>query len=397
MATESVTQAPDAALQQQLAQLPDDPAAIDAMLAQMVAARSNPATPAPTPETPEPAAPAGVTPAEPAPTEPVAPEEPPAGSTPPVEPGAPGEPLDVDAFPGRISTKQFDPEAKRAMALQRSLNNGKQPGEPGFVSLAQALAQVQAADNPAPASEPAGVPQPTQLETLTQTLQSTETKLAELRQQRAERAKEGELYGEELDALNNQIEDAIQELAEVKAEKKLAEREESQTQAQREHAEWTKQVQKREEAKGRALELYPSAADEKTPLGQEVKRYVAELKKPGHADASILTAENAAIVVAERAAMTVAQRMVREQPGLRLADALESLMAKPEPAAPGQPAAAAPVARKVLPGVGGQQPPATGPVKTTAELLNEAGTDPVKIAALEAQLYGNRVPAGIQF
>lgn len=395
MATEPSGQAPDAARPTQLSPDMTDPVAIQAAMAAIRAGKEVSVSPEGVPIVAEamPAAPLEA-PASPAPTEPVTPAEPPAGSTPPVEPGTPGEPLDGRILPSRISTQQFEPEAQRAMALQHSLNNGKKHGEPGFVSLSEALKQVQAADNPAPANEPVPDAQPTQLETLGTKLQSTEQKLAELRAQRAERSKEGELYGEDLNALNEQIENTIQELAEVKAEKKLAERDEHQTQAQREQAEYNRKIAKREEAKGRALELYPTAGDETKPLGQEVKRYVAELKKPGHPDASILTAENAAIVVAERAAMTVAQRMVREQPGVRLADALESLMAPPPAAPAGQPAAA-PV--KVLPGMGRQMPTPVLPPKTAADVLADVGTDPVKIAAALAATRNRALPAGIHF
>lgn len=275
------------------------------------------------------------------------------------------------------------------MALQHTLNNGKKPGDAGFVTLAQALQQVQAADNPAPSSEAPVAPQPTQLETLTATVQSAETKLAELRQRRSEMAAEGTLYGDELDSINRQIEDEIQSLAEHKADLKHIQRETEQTEAQRQQAEHQRAVKDRSDAKAEALKQYPTAGDESLPLGREVKALVQELNQPGNPDASILTAKNAATIVCERAAVRLAQRTAAEK-GTTFAEEFGKLIATTQ-AAPAAPAApATPEPQRVLPGVGRQQPQAAVPQKTAAQILAEVGTDPVKIREAQAAMNQGR-------
>jgi len=275
------------------------------------------------------------------------------------------------------------------LALQHSLNGGKKPGDAGYVPLSEALRQVQVADQP-PATTPAAAPQPTRLDALTTTVQSHEQKLTELRARRAELAREGALYGEDLDSLQNQIDDTVLALAEARAEVKVESRTVEQTEKERERQVYEQAIQARTAVKEKALQQYPSAGVKDSPLYSEIKRMAAEMNNPAHPDHGILGTTNAAITVTEKAAIAVAQRLSAEK-GTSFAQEFEALQA-PKAQAGSTPPAQAPaqpqIPPKVLPGMGRQQPAVQVPEKTPTQILAEVGTDPAAIRAALAARRG---------
>lgn len=361
-----------------------DPAAIRAALTASVTGQPLPDGAIVTPPQAEPAQPPA--PAAPAPEPP--PAQPPAGSTPPVEPTKP-EDDEGRILPNRIPTRNLDTEGQRALALQHSLNNGKKPGEPGFVALAEAMRQVQAADNP-PAASPAAAPQPTRLDALTTSVQGHEQKLTELQDQRAELAKEGTLYGGDIDAIQKQIDATVLALSEAKADLKLESRQVEHSEAERQRQAHEQAIQARESAKTKALDQYPSAGDQNAPLYSEILKMVSELNKPTHPDHGLLGTTNAALTITEKAAIAVAQRLSAEK-GTSFAQEFEALQAPKAPAGstpPGQAPAQPPVPPKVLPGMGRQQQVVQAPEKTPAQILADVGTDPLAARAALAARRG---------
>ncbi len=379
MAIQPQPQASDAG-----AQLPanlTDPAALQAMLykgapVELSGGNTPPVvTKEPTPPPAEPAAPQVTQ------TEPPTSGNPPAGIQPP--PGTQEEPLEGRILPNRISTAQFEPEAQRAMSMQYALNNGRKHGDPGFVTLADALQRVRTADNP-PAPTPAAPepPQPSQFEVLTTSLADAETRLAELLANKNELLQGGRLSDEDTAALDRQILEAQRDASRLETRMEFAKRDEEAMQAQRAASEREATIKARSSVMDRVIQQYPTANDNDSPLGKEVTTLVAELKQPGNKDRSILSAENAAEIITERAATRLARKMASEQ-GIKFADALDSLMA-PADQTPPESQQTPP---RILPGVGKQAPTVTLARKTGAEVLADVGTDPAKA---RAALYGTQ-------
>jgi hypothetical protein len=96
-----------------------------------------------------------------------------------------------------------------------------------------------------------------------------------------------------------------QDLAEKTADLKLAKRDQRIATEQAE-AESRRQAEasakERQKAKAQALEDYPDAGDDATPLGAAVAAEIAAMKNPNHPDHSILYADSAPLVIVERVA-----------------------------------------------------------------------------------------------
>lgn len=299
-----------------------------------------------------------------------APAPAPEPETPPAEPAAPAEPVATDEppskekiLPGRINPGQFDDTAQRGMVMHRELNAGRKQGDPGYVTLAEAIQMVADTDaraNPAPTHEPAA-PAPTAKVT------EIQGNLDTLEGQLAEYQREPDQWGEEIKDLRAQIRQANSDLVDAKVAAQFAVRDEQARQAQAAETKDQAIVTARQASLVNATQKYPSLGTRGSPLREASNALATALKDPTHPDHHILADVNASEWIADTAARQVAGQMVKEGKAADLSTAYEALKAKPTAAAP-TPPTPTPEARKILPGVGGPTPVAA-PV-TETDLLN---------------------------
>lgn len=337
--------------------------------------------PAVSPETPAPAAtPAATPPATPATETPAV--------TPPAEPVVtpPAEvPKPADTAPAPSATQGLPGEVQRAIDLQRSLNGDRKPTDPGYVSLTDAIGKIAEADKPAPVEPPVDHVAVSAAE-----LSRVEGELAELRQQRADLAKDATFYGEAHQELDDKITDKLRELSKAEnAHERTKERVEAAQQAAEARA-LNAEKSARAASIDKAGKAFPAATDKASPLGKRVTSLIAQMQQPDHPEHSVLYSPNAAEIVTERAAIQEATAIADASGGkISFAQAFDGLRAKA--AAPAVPAVvqsgeeSEPRRVSPVPGATGTPPPA--PPTTEADMLRMSLENPDSI---DAMLYGGR-------
>lgn len=305
-----------------------------------------------TPETPAPVAETPETPADPEVEKPETEEE----SVDTEETETPAEP-EAKKFPNRISTAQFTDQEKEALALQHEARkNGDM-----VPSFKEAIEIVEARHEEKPVKVAAKIdPNPIRAQ------------LAELKAKRAEALKTLGLdevvdIERQQDELNAQLETARAEQA-----------------AQRESLMPTL-VQSRNEA----LTVFPSAAQQDTPLGKEINALVTEMRQKNHPD---LSEPDAPMLVAQRAAARLATRQAKEQ-GIPVSQALASLMAAKAPVkAVTPPVKTEPVKPKITPASGAAATPP--PTTTTPKVLDLNSPDAMDPRKIEEYFNSGRKNSG---
>lgn len=279
-------------------------------------------------------------------------------------------------LPNRIPTNQFDDQTRRALILMHALNEGKKPGDQGYVLLKDCIGRIETADAP-PA--PVAAPVAAQLDKVTKVTNQVaeyETQLDDVATQIKEFQANPELYGEELaearreqDKLEIRLESAKERLGEL--------------QEAVEEAEKSRVVDAKAKAILAAEGRYPYLADRAGDLRTIANKMMRELQSPDHPEHAILSLPSAPTIVADRVAHSLAQARAATK-GTTFAQELANLMAKPGTAAPAAPApVAAPVAepRKILPGTGSGGTEVVQP-KTAMQKVAEVGEDWQKAEAL---------------
>ncbi len=302
-----------------------------------------------TPETPEPAAPAVETPEIPA-GEPEV-EKPETAEEESVEEDTEETtetaPETKKKFPNRIATAQFSDTEKEALALRKS---AKDAGEE-VPSLREALEIVEARHEEKPKAKPAQ-----RIDT-----DPIRAKLAELHAKRVETLKSLGL---------DEVVNIEAEQAELNAQLDQARAEQ---QAQRDSLKPAL-----EQSRDEALAVFPSAAQQDTPLGKEINALVSEMRKNGHPD---LSEPDAPMLVAQKAAARLATKQAKEQ-GIPVSQAFAALMAGKTPAtAATTPAKTEPAKPKITPASGAAAtPPPTNGAPKVLDLNSPDAHDPRKIA-----------------
>lgn len=312
--------------------------------------------------------------------------QPPAGgATPPPVTAAPvttttDEEGEGRILPRKINTTHFDNEGQRAIALQHTLNkNGEvKPGDAGYVTLRDAMGQLETHDARKPAAAAAT---PTNLEALQTKATKLNEDLATLRQQRAEMAGDEKFLTSDYDALSTKIEDTMRDIS--KAERELEN--EQATEAGRTAATQNATLQAAKTAREKALDAatakYPGLRDPATPIGARAAKLYEALKVPTHPDFDLLKSTNAAAHLGRMAVEELATEMSADGK-MTYAEAYASLLAKPAAAAvPGTQPPASPLnPPKVLPASGGATsvPPVGQQTQqmTEAEMLAKSMEDP---------------------
>jgi hypothetical protein len=278
-----------------------------------------------------------------------------------------------EPLPGRISPKQFASDEQKAMRLQHVLNDGKKPGDPGFVSLWEAKAQLDARDGKA--TTPPATPDP--VEAINSAVSELDTNLKALREQK----REAIANGEEVAEIEEKIEAARDAIQEQKVKLAIAEDRAQRQQAQEAATKAQTAQQQLASTKAEVLKEFPDINNLETPFGATAGEVIADL-----ADHPAMQTPEAPEFVKNEALKRIAKK-----DGITFAQAVLKYSAPP--AAPVAPKAApvtkpaAPAVRKVLPAVGSQTttPPKAAP--TAEEMLAQAESDPL---AAERFLYGNR-------
>ena len=282
-------------------------------------------------------------------------------------------------LPNRISTVQFNDVEKEAIALRREL---KESGDD--VSLKEAIEIVEHRRAQKPAVEQQ---QEQHQETQTQetdALGALTTKRAELMQQRRQVA-EVDPFDPALVDLDTQLEAVRDDIAETRAFNKL------QQQQQQEQAARGKEkvINAREDIKQQALSVYPSAGDDKSPLGREVAKVIAEMSDPSHPDHAVLFATKAPKLVIDEAVERIADRVSKAR-GVTREQVIASLRAKPTESSSTSAVQTTQTTTRpaVRPVSGARQTDPAQKTLTGQELLDEVGFDPKKIAAAQKALLG---------
>ncbi|MCG3768883.1 MAG: hypothetical protein JW394_1004 [Nitrospira sp.] len=195
-----------------------------------------------------------------------------------VEPAVvPAEPAKEKILPNRITSSQFNQTEQEAIALLREMRHTDKDA-----TLKDAYIIVEQRQEAAKANQPEPTADP---------VEQIEASLSDLRAKRRELATNGSLYETDLDDINVQIENQIQELAELKAERRIEGK--SAARAQSEAINNTF-----EQSKAKALASYPTLADETSEHSAATRAYIAELRTPGHPNAALLEAVDAPMLIA---------------------------------------------------------------------------------------------------
>lgn len=208
-------------------------------------------------------------------------------------PAAPTEPEREKILPNRIATSQFNDTEKAAIALLRELRQD----DPN-ATLKDAYVIVEQRQAEAKATEPEPTPDP---------VEQAEASLSELRAKRRELAQSGTLYEADLDNLNVEIENEIQKLAELKAERRI----EGKKAAEEQNAAVNSVF---EQSKARAIEAFPDLGDENSAHSAAVRAYIEEIRAPGHPNAALLEAVDAPYIVAMLTAKTLPKATAQPAP-----------------------------------------------------------------------------------
>ena len=269
-------------------------------------------------------------------------------------------------LPNRISVAQFNDVEQEAIALRRQLNN-----DGDKVSLKEAIELVEHRR----AEKPAEQRQETETKEVSG-IDALMTRRAELLQQRRELA-EVDPFDPSIADVETQIEEVRDQIAETKALTKLEDqRKQEQITKGKEEA-----ISARETVKQQTLAVYPSAGDDKSPLGREVAKVIAEFSDPKHPDHPMLFATKAPKLVIEEAVDRIADRVSRAR-GLTREQVINSLRAK-DSSSTVQTQERTPV----RPVSGARQTDPAQKALTGQELIDYAGFDPKKIdEALKATL-----------
>lgn len=263
-------------------------------------------------------------------------------------------------LPHRVSTSQFTPTEQRAIALAKEFEAA---GET-VPSLRDRIDMIERRDREAQAAEEAEraaaaePPKPSESETLAAQLGDIDQKISA-----------AEENGDTAEALKLTRQRSDVALAHDRALRSEGEA--------RNH--YRSQVEEgRAASKAEAVKMFPSSADDSTPMGQEVQNTLRALRNPKHPDHEILYTVNAPMRLAQMAAHNLAQRMAQEQ-GIGFGEAYASLLAKPEVVPPPVPA------KKVNPGTAAPAPPAT---KAPAKLGDPRTYTPADDADIEESMPG---------
>lgn len=317
-----------------------------------------------------PEAPTAVEPAPAAPEAAPAPEPAPATLTPEAE----------RLLPNRIHTDQFEPEAQAAMAMQKSLNQGKRPGEPGFITLDTCLAKVKETIAPPTVSPPAPTG-PTPIELAQTRVSDAKATLDALKAKHAELAE----FGNDLGDLPAQIEAATEAVVDAKLDAKLAVRDAADAQVAQRASAIQSDHAARLAVEAKVAGQWKGVTDHQSPLGAKVQILAKAMESPNHPDNAVLQSTNAAAIVTERAAILLAQEM-EATTGTPFAQALASLRLTPAPAAaivqPGT------EERRILPAGGNQGTSVPPPAPSEAEVMADIGFDPDKIEEAATAMRG---------
>lgn len=284
---------------------PESVSDIDALLAKNFAANPNETVPLP----PESNTPAGSTP----PPVPV-----PAGTpvtaptTAAADPAEPAPTAEATALaeaaaaasekilPHRISTSQFDDESQRAMVLHRDLNEGKKPGDPGFVSLKKCLAMIEesmAAPVAAPLEPSMDPAQP-----FIEQVSTLEKRIAEHEEKIKEYSENPSLYADELSIERVGLEFAKRDVERAKSDAEAA--------RVQEHNQFVEaQNVDRQRSIVAAVEKYPMLADYNSALRAKANEIATALNDPKHREHALVSLPSAPELIADRAAQEMAKEM----------------------------------------------------------------------------------------
>lgn len=250
-------------------------------------------------------------------------------------------------LPNRISTNQFNETEQEAIALLRELKK-EQPD----ATIKDAYEIVERRQKEAKASEPEPEPEVDPTDAIV-------TKLKELKEQRRKMAEDGKLYETDLDELNDQIETLNGELSEIRAERKILERLNRQREEEVEHS---KRKAAFDEARDKAVQMFPDLGDKDSVLYRAATDYIKELQDSEHPNHAMLAMPNGPILIAQHVAAQVATEMADESDGkISFRDAFDSLLPKPNKPA-GQPK--------------GAEPPKQAPVKKVTPASGAAVASP---------------------
>lgn len=283
-----------------------------------------------------------------------------------------------DPLPGRITPKQFAADEQKAMRMQHLLNDGKKPGDPGFVSLWEAKAKIDAME-PGKAAVP---PEPTPVEKTSSKVSEAETALKDLRAQRQQAIVDGDPVTD----IEQQIEAATDALLAERVEFAVA-KERAQSQQAHEAATKAQTAQElRAASQAEVLKEFPDLAKPESPLALAVNQAIAELKQ---SDSPLLYEPEAPEHV-----KNAGLKILAKAEGITFAQAALKYAA-PQAKAAAQPVVkpVIPPPKKVLPASGSQ---ATQPPKGEAsfdDILAQGEKDP---RAYAKALYGNRRITALQ-
>lgn len=282
---------------------------------------------------------------------------------------APVTPPAVPAAPAAAPASQ-ETEAARAIALQTTLNNGRQPGQPGYVSLRDSLDMIARQDQPAaPAAPEPPPPSPlaiaTEHLTTAQTdVEAIEARISELEIQQEQLGEDQAFYGPKHAEVQKEITKAVRELGDAKL--KLVD---AQRQAEgAETIELQREQEVRRSVRDAAIRDYPAVADKTTLLGSRVDARIQQMKAPTHPDHQLLSSPNAALHVTQTVAIEVANELAARN-GTSFAAELAALRA---PAGAAQPVEIPP---RLSPPGGGPAPAPPSPMNEQ-QMLAKAAEDP---------------------
>lgn len=181
-------------------------------------------------------------------------------------------------------------------------------------------------------------------------------------------ANEG-IYNPEISKLHQEHANKIADLKLAKRDQRIAgERAEADA---RTAAEQSKQA--RATAKAKALEAYPAAGDDTTPLGKAVSERIEAMRNPNHPDHSILFADSAPLTIVRDVAAELGIQPVAKK------------AAVPPATPPAKPAPAAPPKSKMSPASGAKTSvPAAPPQEDAKKYVEHLKSDAATLDELDA-------------
>ena len=291
-------------------------------------------------------------------------------------------PADDVRLPHRIPTSQFDPDTQRALATMHAMNDGRKPGEDGYVNLRQVMDMLTPKAQPQQAAPLVQQPDPAQV--AASRVDQIEAQIADLRRQRQDQIDNGN----PTDETESQLEKANRALISATVQAEVAKTRVADEQA-REAAQAEAQLKKlRTESRDRAVKDYPDAANPTSPIGVRLVALRKAMEDPTHPDHGMLYTATIPEVLVQKAVNQLAYE-ASEKENIPLAQALARFTPKAVPSqaapAPQPPAAAEPQPRKVLPASGGNRTTPPVAAKPPEQLVQEAKNNP-KLA--REYLYG---------